>query len=186
MPAGHVDITEIETSLSGETLTVVFHLRDVPETLTFNRTGISENYKEYGWQVSIDVDSDRETGNGGIEYLLSAGHFVPLSEKGSNAKAQIESKVKASVLKARPDSFMVLIDATVEVSPEEDTITLSGTIPGITAESQLTFGAYDYIGGSDEVGCPATPGQSAPPSQNAPASQCTDDEPTVAPGADRN
>ena len=182
VPAGHVDITEIETSLSGETLTVVFHLRDVPETLTFNRTGISENYKEYGWQVSIDVDSDRETGNGGIEYLLSAGHFVPLSEKGSNAKAQIESKVKASVLKARPDSFMFLIDATVEVSPEEDTITLSGTIPGITAESQLTFGAYDYIGGSDEVGCPATPGQSAPPSQNAPASQCTDDEPTVAPG----
>ena len=182
VPAGHVDITEIETSLSGERLTVVFHLRDVPETLTFNRTGISEKHREYGWMVSIDVDSDRETGNGGYEYKLSASHFVPSSEKGSNAEAPIESEVEASVLKARPESFMVLMDATVEVSPEEDTITLSGNIPGITAESQLTFGAYDYIGGSDEVGCPATPGQSAPPSQNAPASQCTDDEPTVAPG----
>ena len=33
VPAGHIDITEVETSLSGERLTVVFHLRDLPETL---------------------------------------------------------------------------------------------------------------------------------------------------------
>ncbi|MCY4092008.1 MAG: hypothetical protein OXF62_14415 [Caldilineaceae bacterium] len=178
----HVDITKVSTSLSGETLTVVFHLRDVPETLTFNRTGISAYYTEYAWQVSIDVDNDRETGNGGFEYELWAGRFVPPSEKGSNAKASIESEVEANVLKARSDGFMFMIDATLEVSPEEDTITLSGNIPGITAESQLTFSAYDYFGGSDEVGCPATPGLGAPPSQNAPASQCTDDESTFAPG----
>ncbi|MCY4115519.1 MAG: hypothetical protein OXF55_01370 [Caldilineaceae bacterium] len=178
----HVDITKVSTSLSDETLTVVFHLRDVPETLTFNRTGISGNYMEYGWEVLIDVDNDRETGNGGAEYKLSASHFVPPSEKGSNAKASIESEVEANVLKARSDGFMFMIDATLEVSPEEDTITLSGNIPGITAESQLTFSAYDYFGGSDEVGCPATPGLGAPPSQNAPASQCADDEPTFAPG----
>ena len=172
----YVDITKVSTSLSGETLTVVFHLRDVPETLTFNRTGISENYMEYGWKVSINVDNDRETGNGGFEYELSASHFVPSSEKGSNAKAPIESVVEARVLKARPDSFMSMFDASLEVSPEEDTITLSGNIPGITEESQLAFRAYDYFGGSDGVGCPATPGQSTP------ASQCTDDEPKVAPG----
>ena len=164
----YVDITKVSTSLSGETLTAVFHLRDVPETLTFNRTGISENYMEYGWDVSIDVDGDRETGNGGIEYELSASHFVPPSEEGSNAKASIESEVEADVLKALSDGFMFLIDATLEVSPEEDTITLSGNIPGITAESQLAFRAYDYFGGSDGAGCPATPGQSAPPSQGTP------------------
>ena len=38
-PSGHVDITEINSSLSGETLTVVFHLADVPEVLAFNRSG---------------------------------------------------------------------------------------------------------------------------------------------------
>ena len=38
VPAAHIDITEVETFLSGEALTVVFHLRDVPESLTFNRT----------------------------------------------------------------------------------------------------------------------------------------------------
>ena len=178
--ASFVDITKVSTSLSGETLTVVFHLRDVPETLTFNRTGISENYGEYGWTVSIDVDNDRETGNSGIDYELSASHFVPRSEKGSDAIASIESKVVASVLKARSDGFLSMFDATLEVSPEEDTITLSGNIPGITEDSQLTFRAYDYFGGSDGVGCPATPGQSAP--QSTLPSQCTDGDPTVAPG----
>ena len=172
----YVDITRVSTSLSGETLTVVFHLKDVPETLTFNRTGISENYMEYGWVVSIDVDNDRETGNGGFEYELSASHFVPPSEKGSNTRAPIESKVEASVLKAQPESFRSIIDATLEVSPEEDTITISGYISGITAESRLAFRAYDYFGSSDDVGCHDAAGQSAA------ASQCTDDEPTVAPG----
>ena len=174
--ASHVDITKVSTSLSGETLTAVFHLRDIPETLTFNRTGISENYGEYGWKVLIDIDGDRETGNSGTEYLLSASHFVPSSEKGNNANASIESKVEAGVLKARSDGFVSMIDATLEVSPEEDTITLSGNIPGITAESQLTFETYDFFGGSDGVGCPATPGRSTP------ASRCTDDEPAVTPG----
>ncbi len=178
--ASHVDITKVSTSLSGETLTAVFHLRDLPETLTFNRTGISEYYMEYGWDVSIDIDGDRETGNRGIEYELSASHFVPSSEKGNNAKASIDSKVEAAVLKARSDGFMTLIDASLEVSPEEDTITLSGNIPGITAESQLTFSAYDYFGGSDEVGCPATPGQGVPLS--ASPTQCTDGDSTVVPG----
>ena len=125
----YVDVTKVSTSLSGETLTVVFHLKDVPKTLTFNRTGILENRMEYGWKVSIDVDNDRETGNEGFEYELSASHFVPPSEKGSNAKAPIESKVEANVLKALPESFMYIIDATLEVSPEEDTITLSGYTP---------------------------------------------------------
>ena len=172
----YVDVTKVSTSLSGETLTAVFHLKDVPETLTFNRTGISENYMEYGWEVSIDVDNDRETGNGGFEYELSASHFVPPSEKGSNVKAPIESKVEANVLKARPDSFMYMIDATLEVSPEEDTITLSGYIPAITAESRLAFKTYDYFGSSDDIGC------QAPPSQIAPVSQCATDEPSVVPG----
>ncbi len=178
--ASFVDITEVSTNLSGETLTVVFHLRDVPETLTFNRAGISEHYGEYGWNVSIDVDNDRETGYGGIEYELSASHFVPRSEKGSDAIASIESKVEASVLKARSDGFMSMFDATIEVSPEEDTITLSGNIPGITENSQLTFRAYDYFGGSDELGCPATPGQGAPPSTLP--THCTDGDATVVPG----
>ena len=117
---------------------------------------------EYGWEVSIDVDNDRETGNG-FEYELSASHFVPPSEKGSNTRAPIESKVEASVLKAQPGSFRWIIDASFEVSPEEDTITLSGYISGITAESRLAFKTYEYFGSSDEVGCRAPRVQAQPP-----------------------
>ena len=77
----YMDITKVSTSLSGETLTVVFHLRDVPETLTFNRSGMSENYLEYAWVVVIDVDNDRETGSGGFEYQMLASHSVPPSDR---------------------------------------------------------------------------------------------------------
>ena len=81
LPA-HVDITEVRTTLAGETLTAVFHLRDVPATLTFDRTGVEENDLEYRWEVWIDVDGNRETGPGGFDYSLSASHFARLSDSG--------------------------------------------------------------------------------------------------------
>ena len=75
VPAAHIDIIEINSSLSEELLTVVFQLRDVPEKLTFDRTGVPENALEYIWEVSIDVDNDRTTGSYGFDYSLSAMHF---------------------------------------------------------------------------------------------------------------
>ena len=130
----YMDITRVDSSLSGETLTVAFHLREVPETLTFNRTGISEDFTEYAWVVVIDVDNERETGSGGFEYQMLASYSVPSSEEGSNAKAPIESKAKVGVLSLEPGNSMSAADAKLEVSSEEDTITLSGNIPGITTE----------------------------------------------------
>ncbi len=44
-------------------------------------------------------------------------------------------------------------DARIEVSAEDNTITLSGEIPGITTVSPLAFEAYDYSGGTEKVGC---------------------------------
>ena len=72
VPAAHIDIIEINSSLSEELLTVVFQLRDIPETLTFDRTGVPEDALEYIWEVSIDVDNDRTTGSYGFDYALSA------------------------------------------------------------------------------------------------------------------
>ena len=156
--SAYMDITEVSSSLSGERLTVIFHLRDVPETLTFNRTGILENYMEYEWEVAIDVDNDRATGDGGFDTLLSAYHIVRLSEGRENMQVPIESKAKASVWKMEPGSTMTVRDASLDVSTDEDTITLTGYIPGITAESRLAFKTNEYSGGSDEVGCQEPPG----------------------------
>ena len=173
--AEYVDVTEVSTSLSGETLTVVFHLRNVPETLTFNRTGILENHIEYAWVVAIDVDSDRASGDSGFEYQLSAYHTVPQYEKGSNAEVPIESKAEASVWKVRPGSITAERNASLEVSAEEDTITISGYVPGISAEARLAFRTHEYFGSSDEVGC------HVPQSQSTPSGQCDADD-AVTPG----
>ena len=153
---GHMDITEVITSLSGETLTVVFHLRDVPETLTFNRTGILENQMEYSWEAVIDVDNNMENGDGGFDYLLSAYHTVRLADKGSNSEVPIGDQAKASIWIMEPGSIMTLEDASLEVSAEANTVTLTGDIPGITSESRLTFRTNDYShdSDSDTVGCP--------------------------------
>ena len=157
--AAHVDVTEISTSLSGETLTVVFHFRDVPETLTFDRTGVPANVTEYSWEVSIDVDADQETGFHGFEYILSS---ISVS-RGSSSDRERGAAIAADDLQTNTwhldpsGSAFSDIDflgwARIEVSEEEDTVTLSGEIPGITEESQLAFGVYDYLGGSEEIGC---------------------------------
>ena len=177
VPAAHIDITEVETSLSGESLTVVFHLRDLPETLTFNRTSTSANSMEYMWEVSVDADGDPETGDGGFEYLLSAYHIVRPAYEGDNTEAPIEEVAKASVWEKRPGGGISTFGgASLEVSAETDTIVLRGRIPGITPTSRLSFRTYEYLGESDGVGC------QEPPSTLTSSNQC-DIDGAVTPGA---
>ncbi len=154
-PSGHVDITEINSSLSGETLTVVFHLAEVPETLAFNRTGVDAGAMEYRWEVSIDVDNDLGTGHGGgFEYLLSATHIVIHEGEGDNEAVPIEDAAQANVWKVEQGSIRTLWSAELKVSAEEDKITLSGLIPGISASSRLGFRTDDFRGGlSDQIEC---------------------------------
>ncbi len=156
VPAAHIDITAVDTSLSGETLTAVFHLRDVPEALTFDRAGVPDDETEYSWKVLVDADNDPETGFFGVDYTLSAVHRVSASSVGSGTTAPIAagSNVQVSTRKLTPgEGFFFLEDARIEVSAEDNTITLSGEIPGITTVSPLAFEAYDYSGGTEMVGC---------------------------------
>ncbi|MCY3935873.1 MAG: hypothetical protein OXG09_07785, partial [Chloroflexi bacterium] len=157
---GHIDIRGVMTALDGETLRVTFQLKDIPETLTFARTGVPEDALEYSWEVSIDVDNDPETGSGGFDYMLSAGYFVPRFAQGSNTVADITQPgfIEASLWGLDRERYRVLAEADVEfkVSVDDNTITLSGEIPGITAESRLKFRAYDFFGGSVEMSSHAT------------------------------
>ena len=157
--AAYLDIVEVSTSLSGETLTVAFHFRDIPETLTFNRTGILENYMEYMWGVSVDIDADPETGDGGFEYLLSAYHIVTPGQKGNNREAALDWVTTASVWEMQPGGIITeLRDASLEVSAETDMMMLSGRIPGITPDSRLSFRTYEHSSQPDELGCQEPPG----------------------------
>ncbi|MXX27806.1 MAG: hypothetical protein F4Z82_20465 [Caldilineaceae bacterium SB0668_bin_21] len=156
VPAAHIDITAVDTFLSGETLTAVFHLRDVPEALTFDRAGVPDDELEYSWKVFVDADNDPETGFGGIDYTLSAVHKVSALSGGSGTTAPIAAgrNVEVSTRKLTPrEGFAFFEDARIEVSAEDNTLTLSGEIPGITTVSPLAFEAYDYSGGTEKVGC---------------------------------
>lgn len=150
LPA-HVDITEINSTLSGETLTAVFHLRDLPETLNFNKEGVSDNILEYHWEVSIDVDNDPDTGFEGVEYLLSAGRFVPAESSGKTVQMPLSEALRADLWQKESDGAILLNSIKFTVSPEENTITLVGNIPGITPKSRLVFEAYDLVYGSEQI-----------------------------------
>lgn len=155
VPAAHIDITEINSALSGERLTVVFQLRDVPETLTFDRTGVPENAMEYIWEVSVDVDNDRTTGSYGFDYSLSTLHFVLPRAGGLNTTAAIDAPglVQTDIWELEEHDARGIAEGRLELSVEDNTLTLSGEIPGITAQSRLAFGAFDHLGGTEEVGC---------------------------------
>lgn len=155
LPA-YTDITRVETYHRRGALTVVFHLRALPERLAFNRPGIEEGQLEYAWEVLIDVDNDKETGDRGTDFTLSAFHYIHPSRSGTNVDVPVERGLEAGVWEPTEDggAKAPADSAGLEVSHEEDTITLYGIIPGLNAGSRLTFGAYDGLEGSDTVGCP--------------------------------
>ena len=150
---GHIDIRDVTTTLDGETLTVTFHLKDIPKTLAFDRPGVPEHALEYKWEVSVDVDNDPETGTDGFDYMLSAGYFVHPLATNSNTVAHITQPgfVEVGIWGLDREGNRILAEDSIEVSAEENTITLSGKIPGITAESPLKFKAHDYFDGSVEM-----------------------------------
>ena len=153
----HVDLIGVSTALSGETLAVVFHLRDVPETLVFDREDVGERVYEYGWEVSIDVDPGQESGQFGLDYQMSAYHTVLPENIDSSTTASIKSKVEAYTSRRVQDGFRRMGEAVIVVSPHADTITLVGDIPGITPDSRLIFNAYDSLKGSEYVECREMP-----------------------------
>ena len=164
----HIDITEVDTYLRDGILTVVFHLRDLPDRLTFNRTGVAEGQMEYIWQVSVDADDNKETGIGGADFALMGYHFAPSSKVGTNSRQSIENGTEAAgwVLSTDGDVRGLFIgSATLEASAEANTVTLSGAVHGISPQSRLTFGVYDYLYGSDTVGCLASAFWDEPPAK---------------------
>jgi hypothetical protein len=149
--AAHIDVLVFSSSLEGETLVVTFQLRDVPPSLTFNKNGVAENDVEYSWKVDVDLDNNAQTGNSqGMEYRLSATHFV--FEPDATVTEPIEREVQVNTWIYEGESYKYYEKATIEVDAQADTITLRGTIPGITTASRLYFETFDKLVGYDRPG----------------------------------
>jgi len=163
----YIDVLSLDSNLAGQTLLATFHIRDVPPQLVFNRVGIAEHYLEYSWEVLVDVDNNPQTGDQfgiyrGTEYFVAAMHFV-FTPNASTA-LPIPNGVQVNVWQFDPSPgcsscYRSVSGASLAVDSQADTLSLSGTIPGIQANSRLSFRAYDYNPGgahlSDTSTCSA-------------------------------
>jgi hypothetical protein len=134
--------------LESSTVQVVFYLQDVPETMEFKRTGIQPNQQEYAWQVFINTDNDLNTGftaaelpSVGSDYSLSAYSFIsPRFQKGT---FPIEKGVQVDVGLISGNTKTLSSQGYINVDPEANTITIWGTVPGVTTDSKFSFSVYD-------------------------------------------
>ena len=157
----YIDIVGVEASLEGEILTAVFHLREIPEEMEFNREGVKDLHSEYMWTVEIFVESSEESEPEQIEYVLGAVYSARrVLIDTSAATRPFKEVVRSTLWKAKHDyaknvTFLINVPVYVRmlVSHEDDTLTLISEVPGITSESTLLFSTYDILLGQDGVSC---------------------------------
>ena len=161
----YLDIVGVESSLDGETLTAILHLRNVPEELEFNRTGLDNSSVEYKWAVDINIDNAGDPRDFSHEYTLEAFHVVNRIPRNAPPKVQpFKEAVEIKLLKITyyPErnessgSEVSSANARLLVSHEQNTLTLIGQVPGITDESTLYFQTQDYLKTIQREGFPVT------------------------------
>ncbi len=146
----YINVTQLNSSIDGELLTVIFYLVDLPEELFFYRIGVPQSALEYAWSVYIDVDNDQQTGNNldifeGIDYTLSVMHFVGTDNADSNLEKNLQMELQCNIYKERDEGgFTWLEQASLTVNTDDNTLELSGIIPGITSNSNIYFETFDY------------------------------------------
>ena len=146
---GHVDILKVTSKIEGESLEVVFYLRELPEEITINRDEVPQGRSEYSWTVKIDVDNDMATGsNEGIEYVLQVFNF----KNGGIRTGPIDKVFNASLGRyTTKNSYTSTGYATLVVDMEANTLTINTKIPGINEDSIITYSTFDINPGGQPV-----------------------------------
>ena len=161
---GHVDILSVASRLEDETLTAVFHLRNIPQELTVNREGVHHMHQDYGWNVDIDIHGevrDISADYSLFDYTLRAENSTEKSPSDPlPTTGPFEDVMNPLLLEFVHDTENNYLthkhlngNSRLLVSYEDNTLTLSGQIPGITRESTLLFWAYDTLAGQDGIAC---------------------------------
>lgn len=157
----YVDMTRVESNLEGDTLTAVFHLREVPEELEFNRKGVDHMSPEYMWMIHIDADGEDEIESERYEYTFGAfSNLTPGRTYLQTKTLSFEDGIQIILWEHQRDHKGIetqLIDVPVDsrliVSYDDNTLTLVSEVPGITSESVLMFSTFDTLLGHDGVSC---------------------------------
>ena len=157
----YVDMTRVESNLEGEILTAVFHLREIPEKLEFNRKGVDKMSPEYMWMVHIDADGVDESESQRYEYTFGAFSNISLGRAHPQATTHLFEDGVQIILwehqhdREEPETRLidVPVDPRLIVSHEDNTLTLVSEVPGITSKSVLMFSTFDTLLGHDGVSC---------------------------------
>ena len=165
---GYIDIVKVESELYKQVLTVVLHLRDIPEELTFNREGMKNNRIEYSWMVLISESAYVEPWADEVERLtrfkhhLMTAHFTESDEARAPTSGSIASYAESDVWAIRREEGSeeehswyaeALWEARIEVSHELDTLTMTGYVPDVASEHVLVIATNDYFRGRDRIRC---------------------------------
>ena len=163
LPA-YIDIVGVDSSLEGETLTAVFHLRDIPEDMAFNREGVEDMNLEYMWTVGIDIESDTIVTSDQTDYTVATFYAArrELADTPTTTRPFLDAvqtmvwKHKHYPEKNKTHLLELPVNPRLIVSHENNTLTLIGRIPGITVESTISFSTFDILLGQDGVSCRAS------------------------------
>lgn len=151
---GYIDILSVSTELEGTSLTVVFTMRDIPEEITINHSVVQDGRPEIAWGIVIDKDNNTDTGGGnfiiggglGYDTVLQAFNF----KQGTERKGTIQNLFRSLTMVWDIEQNKISSGAAgkIEVDQDAKTITLNANIPGIQADSYLSF--YTFFNDGEE------------------------------------
>lgn len=153
----YIDIVKVESFLEGELLSVLFHLRDLPDEIELNRKGRDKDVFENMWMVYIDTDLEDEKEPDRFEYMLMAFSDTLSNETDSPPSTQLlEEALDIALFESGKGNTLMQVPtgARLTVSPDDNIITLVSEVPGISPESLIAFGAFDSMRGYDTNSCP--------------------------------
>lgn len=156
-----IDIVGASSELDGETLTAVFHLREIPERMEFNRRGVPDGRVEYMWVVAISTEGDPNLTLVQFDYWLEASYAATrLSENTPGTMRDANAALQGDVLKYSPDSdkqtlVMDPLEQSVDlaISHQDNTLIIVSHVPGIKPKSTIIFFTHDYLLGHDFIEC---------------------------------
>ena len=139
----------------------IFHLRVIPQRMEFNRKGVANNRIEYLWVVAISIEGDPNVALNHFDYWLQASYSATrFTDNSRGIMRDVNAALRGGVLKYNPksDEQTLLMDHLEQnidlvISHQDDTLTLVGHVPGITANSTITFSTHDDLLGRDFVQC---------------------------------
>ena len=151
------DIVGVSSELNGETLSATFYLRELPKNMQWGPDmGHMQDFK-IQWIVMIEIEGDSSTPFEWHDYLLNASYYDPEIPRITLNKIFPQhpwvittmQECAPGILEKTGEEYNSCIRTSEPVeltfSYEENSLTLSANIPGITEASTVAFWVWGHV-----------------------------------------